>query len=49
MQLQDLRGADICGEWPASPLELLQPEVHAAIARNEPANERLLETLLQTS
>jgi arginase family enzyme len=47
VRLQDLRGADICGELPASPIELMRPEVHAAIIKNESANERLLETLLK--
>jgi len=46
--LHKVRGADICGELPASPLELLQPQVHVAIAKNEQANERLLERLLHS-
>lgn len=40
-----IRGVDICGEFPASPIDLLRAEVHEAIRRNERANEALLEML----
>lgn len=41
-----LCGADICGEFPASPLDLFKPDVREAIRKNECANERLLDVLL---
>lgn len=41
-----LCGADICGELPASPLDLLRPEIRSAIGRNERTNEVLLDALL---
>lgn len=45
---KNLRGADLCGEWPTSPLDQFQPEARAALALNEQANLRLIETLLAT-
>jgi len=44
-----VRGVDLCGEWPASPLELLRADVRAAIRQNETANTRLLETLFSAA
>lgn len=46
-QTKRICGADICGELPASPLDLLRPEVQRAIERNQCANETLLDTLLK--
>ena len=43
---KNLRGADLCGEWPTSPLDQFQPEARTALALNEQANLRLIETLL---
>lgn len=43
---KNLLGADLCGEWPASPLDQFQPEARAALALNEQANLRLVETFL---
>jgi hypothetical protein len=48
LRAKNVCGADLCGEWPATPLDLLRPEVRATIARNEEANLRLVETLLGT-
>jgi len=45
---KNLRGADLCGEWPTSPLDQFQPEARAALALNEQANLRLVEALLAT-
>lgn len=39
-------GADLCGEWPASPLERFRPEVRSALALNERANLQLVRSLL---
>ncbi len=41
-----VRGVDICGELPASPMELLEPGIQQSIFRNEDANERILDLLL---
>ena len=46
LRAKNVCGADICGEWPATPLEMLQPEIRAAIALNEQANLQLVKTLL---
>jgi hypothetical protein len=46
LRTRNVCGADLCGEWPASPLDLLRPEVRAAIALNEQANLQLVEALL---
>lgn len=48
VRVKNVCGADLCGEWPATPLELLRPEARAARALNEHANTLLLQALLAT-
>jgi hypothetical protein len=48
LRAKNVCGADVCGEWPASPIDLLRADVRATIAHNEEANLRLVEALLGT-
>jgi arginase family enzyme len=38
-------GLDVCGELPASPLEMFQPSIRNAVWKNETANRRILNTV----
>jgi len=46
LRTKTVRGIDLCGEWPATPLDLLQPDILSSIGLNEHTNEVLLETFL---
>lgn len=42
LRLKTVAGLDVCGEYPASPVELFQDAVQQAIRKNEYANEQIL-------
>ncbi|GAB7386986.1 arginase family protein [Bacillaceae bacterium] len=42
---KNVLGIDICGEWPASPVDFFSPSCRAAIAKNETSNQKILQTV----
>ena len=47
LRLKKVTGIDVCGEYPASPVELFQSSVQQAIRKNEYANEQILSLVVR--